>query len=60
MAIYMAIYVCIWLYFEGSKCVWGGGECTGQRIAVLLYAYHMVLFADDEEAMCWSLRMLQE
>ena len=38
----------------------GGGECSGQRIVVFLYAYNMVLFADEKEAMCWSLRMLQE
>ena len=37
-----------------------GVECSGQRIAALLYADDMVLFAGDEEAMCQSLRMLQE
>ena len=35
-----------------------GVECGVQRIAALLYADDMVLFADDEEAMCRSLRML--
>ena len=37
-----------------------GVECSGQRIAALLYADDMVLFADDEDAMCRSLRILQE
>ena len=37
-----------------------GVECSGQSIAALLYADDMELFADDEEAMCPSLRMLQE
>ena len=35
-------------------------QCSGQKIAALLYADNMVLFAADEETMCRSLRMLQE
>ena len=37
-----------------------GVECSRQRIAALLYVDDMVLFAAGEEAMCRSLKMLQE
>ena len=37
-----------------------GVKCSGQRIAALLYADDMVLFANEKEAMCRSLTMMQE
>ena len=53
-----SLYINSFVDFFKEARVWV--ECSGQRIAALLYADDMMLFADYEEAMCRSLRMLQE